>query len=139
LFLGFSYEFNSLKSSNELATAYDSIFNNPPNNFRMGVILLANYIPFIRDIPVETNLRFKNACAVISRESKKLVEKKYKEAENGKLENKDLLSLLINTNKTLPDEEKMTDEELKNQVIKKILIIYLLDYLFIFIYLPFFW
>jgi hypothetical protein len=30
-----------------------------------------------------------------------------------------LLSLLININKTLPDEEKMTDEELKNQVIKK--------------------
>jgi hypothetical protein len=67
-------------------------------------------------------VEFKNACAVISRVSKKLVEEKYKEAENGELKNKDLLSLLINTNKILPDEEKMTYEELKNQAIKKIFI-----------------
>ncbi|GBC20781.2 cytochrome P450 [Rhizophagus irregularis DAOM 181602=DAOM 197198] len=45
------------------------------------------YVPFIGDIPI---------------------------VENGVLKNKDLLSLLINTNKTLPDEETMTYEELKN-------------------------
>jgi hypothetical protein len=33
------------------------------------------------------NVKFKNACAVISRVSKKLVEEKYKEAENGELKN----------------------------------------------------
>ncbi|GBB88720.1 hypothetical protein RclHR1_01530008 [Rhizophagus clarus] len=113
---GFSYEFNSLTSSNELATAYDSILNFPPSTLRTGVILLSNYVPFIRDIPVGINLKFKNSCAVISRVSKRLVEEKYKKAENGELKDKDLLSLLINTNKILPDEEKMTDEELKNQI-----------------------
>jgi cytochrome P450 len=81
--------------------------------------LLSNYFPFIRNIPIEQNEKFRKACEVINRVSKKLVEEKYKEAENGGLKNKDLLSLLININKTLPDEEKMTDEELKNQVIKK--------------------
>ncbi|PKY39667.1 cytochrome P450 [Rhizophagus irregularis] len=120
--VGFSYEFNSLTSSNELAEAYDSVFNAPLNTLRVAVILLANYIPFIKDILIGTNVEFKNACAVISRVSKKLVEEKYKEAENGELKNKDLLSLLINTNKILPDEEKMTYEELKNQAIKKIFI-----------------
>ncbi|PKK77874.1 cytochrome P450 [Rhizophagus irregularis] len=118
--VGFSYEFNSLTSSNEIAEAYDSVFNAPLNTLRVAVILLANYIPFIKDILIGTNVEFKNACAVISRVSKKLVEEKYKEAENGELKNKDLLSLLINTNKILPDEEKMTYEELK--AIKKIFI-----------------
>ncbi|PKC13456.1 cytochrome P450 [Rhizophagus irregularis] len=117
--VGFSYEFNSLTSSNELA---DSVFNAPLNTLRVAVILIANYIPFIKDILIGTNVEFKNACAVISRVSKKLVEEKYKEAENGELKNKDLLSLLINTNKILPDEEIMTYEELKNQAIKKIFI-----------------
>ncbi|EXX65298.1 Dit2p [Rhizophagus irregularis DAOM 197198w] len=114
--VGFSYEFNSLTSSNELAEAYDSALNGPRSTFQTGVIMLSNYVPFIRDIPVGNNLKFKNACAVISRISKKLVEEKYKEAENGELKNKDLLSLLINTNKSLPDEEKMTFEELKYQI-----------------------
>ncbi|CAB4478298.1 unnamed protein product [Rhizophagus irregularis] len=117
--VGFSYEFNSLTSSNEIA---DSVFNAPLNTLRVAVILIANYIPFIKDILIGTNVEFKNACAVISRVSKKLVEEKYKEAENGELKNKDLLSLLINTNKILPDEEIMTYEELKNQAIKKIFI-----------------
>jgi cytochrome P450 len=87
--------------------------------------MLSNYIPFIRDIPINMNMKFKNARAVIERVSKELVEERYKEAENGELKNKDLLSLLINTNKTLPDEERMTDEELKNQAIKKIISVYL--------------
>ena len=81
--------------------------------------LLSNYVPSIREIPIEINKNFKHACAVIERVSKKLMEERYNEAENGDLKGKDLLSLLININKTLPIEEKMTDEELKYQVIKK--------------------
>ncbi|CAB4433313.1 unnamed protein product [Rhizophagus irregularis] len=51
--VGFSYEFNSLTSSNELAAAYDSALNAPRSTFQTGVIMLSNYVPFIRDIPVE--------------------------------------------------------------------------------------
>jgi hypothetical protein len=71
----------------------------------------------VREIPVEANKKFKNACAVTSRVSQELVEERYNEIKNGELKGKDLLSLLININNTLPTEEKMTDEELKYQVI----------------------
>ncbi|GBB94345.1 hypothetical protein RclHR1_02340002 [Rhizophagus clarus] len=50
--VGFSYEFNSLTSSNELAKAYDSVFNTPPSTLRTAVTLLSSYIPFMRDIPL---------------------------------------------------------------------------------------
>ncbi|GBB94361.1 hypothetical protein RclHR1_02340018 [Rhizophagus clarus] len=114
--VGFSYEFNSLTSSNELAEAYDSILNSPPSILRMTISLLANYVPFIREIPLDFNKKFKNACAVINRVSEKLVEEKYNEARNGELKSNDLLSLLIEINKTLPNEKKITDEELKYQI-----------------------
>jgi hypothetical protein len=61
-----------------------------------------------------------------------LVEEKCHEAKDNKLNEKDLLSLLINMNKTLPDEEKMTDDELKYQVIKKQVLYYKENYLYIF-------
>ncbi|RIA87211.1 cytochrome P450 [Glomus cerebriforme] len=114
--VGFNYEFNSLTSPNELAEAYDSLMNAPVTGSRIAMNLLSNYIPYVRKIPVEINRRFHHGCAIIDRVSKKLVEEKYNEAKNGELKGKDLLSLLININKTLPDEEKMTDDELKYQI-----------------------
>ncbi|GET00438.1 cytochrome P450 [Rhizophagus clarus] len=115
--VGFNYEFNSLTSSNELADAYASLFNNNSNPIlRLFISVLAGYIPFIRKIPIDVNKKFRNACTVINRVSKKLMEEKHNEAKNGELKGKDLLSLLININKTLPDEEKMTDDELQNQI-----------------------
>ncbi|CAB5322819.1 unnamed protein product [Rhizophagus irregularis] len=114
--VGFSYEFNSLTSSNELAAAYESVFNLPASNLRIAISLLANYVPLVRQIPVDINKKFKNACAIIERVSKKLIEEKYNEAKYGELKGKDLLSLLININKTLPDEEKINDTELKHQI-----------------------
>ncbi|PKC01432.1 cytochrome P450 [Rhizophagus irregularis] len=114
--VGFNYEFNSLTSQNELAIAYDSIFNNPVTTLRIVLNLLSNYVPSVREIPIEANKRFKNACATIDRVSKRLVEERYNEAKNGELKGKDLLSLLININNKLPAEEKMTDDELKYQI-----------------------
>ncbi|RIA97843.1 cytochrome P450 [Glomus cerebriforme] len=114
--VGFSYEFNSLTSPNELAEAYDSLMNAPNSNTRLVIGFLSNYIPFIRKIPIDINIKFKEGIATIDRVSKKLIKEKYNEAEKGELEGKDLLSLLININKTLPDEEKMTDDELKYQI-----------------------
>ena len=62
-----------------------------------------------------------------------MVEEKYRKDKNNELNGKDLLSLLINTNKTLPVEEKMTDDELKYQVIKPNIKI-VIKYIFILIY-----
>uniref|UniRef100_U9U106 Cytochrome P450 n=1 Tax=Rhizophagus irregularis (strain DAOM 181602 / DAOM 197198 / MUCL 43194) TaxID=747089 RepID=U9U106_RHIID len=114
--VGFSYEFNSLTSPNELAVAYDGVFNTTPDMLHATIIMLSSYISFVRHIPFGVNLRYKEACDVIHRESQKLIDAKYKEAESGDLKSKDLLSLLINNNKTLPEEEKLTYDELRNQI-----------------------
>ena len=47
------------------------------------------------------------------------MEEKYNDEKNNKLDGVDLLSRLISINNTLPIEEKMIDDELKNQVVKK--------------------
>ncbi|PKC09567.1 cytochrome P450 [Rhizophagus irregularis] len=117
IYLGFNYEFNSLTSSNELADAYAALFSNNTNSAaRFFISILSRYIPIVRNIPIDINRKFKNACAVIDRVSKKLMKEKNNEAKNGELKSKDLLSLLININKTLPIEEKLTDEELQYQI-----------------------
>ncbi|GBB91254.1 hypothetical protein RclHR1_18400003 [Rhizophagus clarus] len=114
--VGFNYEFNSLTSSNELTDAYDSLMNPPNAALRFFINYLSNYIPFIRNLPIDTNRKFNDACVIVDRVSKELIREKYKEAENGKLGGKDLISLLTSINKTLPVEEKMTDDELKYQI-----------------------
>ncbi|PKY47660.1 cytochrome P450 [Rhizophagus irregularis] len=113
--VGFNYEFNTLTSPNELAEAYNAIVI-PPTILHFMLGRLAYYFPMVRSIPIEINKNFVNACAVIDRESKNLVKRKLKEADIGELKGDDLLSVLININKTLPIEEKLTDEELKNQI-----------------------
>ena len=118
IYLGFNYEFNSLISPNELAEAYNSLSSTPKSLLYIGISRLSEYIPFIRNIPIDVNMKLKNACMVVDRVSKELIREKSNEAEKGELRGNDLLSLLININKTLPIEEKMTDEELKYQVIK---------------------
>ncbi|CAB4387303.1 unnamed protein product [Rhizophagus irregularis] len=110
----FNYEFNSLKSPNELADAYKTLIS-PPTILHIIYSRLSYYFPFIRSIPIKINKSFINACAVIERELKNLVKRKYKEAEIGELKD-DLLSVLIKLNKTLPIEEKLTNEELKYQI-----------------------
>ncbi|CAB4429412.1 unnamed protein product [Rhizophagus irregularis] len=112
--VGFNYEFNSLTSPNELADAYTILVT--PTNLGFIISKLSNYFPFIRSIPIEINRKFNNACAVVNRESEELIKRKLKEAETGELKGSDLLSVLININKTLPIEEKLTDNELKNQI-----------------------
>src|SRR5437764_10891806 len=79
--------------------------------------VLSNYVPFIRKIPVEPNQRFNRAVKVVKRVSKELVEERYYGAQNSKLNKNDLLSLLVDVNKTLPIEEKMGFDELASQVI----------------------
>ena len=106
-----------MTSPNELAEAYNSLAS-ARTILTVVIGRLSVYIPFIRNIPIDVNRRFKNASIVIDCVSKELIREKYNEAEKGELKGNDLLSLLININKTLPIEEKMTDEELKYQVIK---------------------
>uniref|UniRef100_U9SV23 Cytochrome P450 n=1 Tax=Rhizophagus irregularis (strain DAOM 181602 / DAOM 197198 / MUCL 43194) TaxID=747089 RepID=U9SV23_RHIID len=116
--VGFSYEFNSLTSKricNSIRWSFQC-HSRYVSRCHYAIIMFSSYFSSVGHIPIDVNLRYKEACVVIHCESKKLIDVKYKEAENGELKNKDLLSLLINNNKTLPDEEKLTYDELKNQI-----------------------
>ncbi|PKY21653.1 cytochrome P450 [Rhizophagus irregularis] len=113
---GFNYEFNSLTSSNELTEALNIFTNDSQPSLRLAISFLSAYVPFIRNVPIDINRKFRNACEIIDHMSKKLIEEKCKAAEIGELEGKDLLSHLININNSLPIEEKITDKELKYQV-----------------------
>ena len=114
--LGFNYEFNSLTSQNELAEAYNAVWGLNATSMGMTITVLSSYFPFVRSIPIPVNNRVNNGVKVIERVSENLIKEKEQEAKTNKLEGKDLLSLLININQSLPLEEKMTNEELKYQV-----------------------
>src|SRR5438045_2256886 len=88
--LGFSYEFNSLTSNNELAESYKMVFS-IENRRNVLLRLLSNYIPFFNKIPIKSNLRIKEASRVIDQVSNKLVTEKLDKAKLGELEGNDLL------------------------------------------------
>src|ERR1044071_7510299 len=108
---------NSLTSPSELAEAYNLLVNAKPTVIPITISILSGYIPSIRKLPLVVNKRFNNIRGVIERESGRLIEEKYHDDKNNKLNGNDLLSLLIGINKTLPIDEKLTDDELKYQVI----------------------
>jgi hypothetical protein len=107
-----------LTSSSELADAYANLLNFffSPTAFRIILRVLSGRFPFVRKIPTNDYERFNNACKVIERVSKQLIEEKFRKDKNNELNENDLLSIIIKTNKTLPVEEKMTDDELRYQV-----------------------
>ncbi len=101
-----------------MAEAYNSVMSNT-TTLSVMIGMLSHYVPILRKIPIAINKKYNNAREVTERESKRLIEEKYDDDKNDKLDGKDLLSLLININKTLPIEEKMTDDEMRYQVVKK--------------------
>ncbi|CAH1768003.1 8286_t:CDS:2, partial [Entrophospora sp. SA101] len=114
--VGFQYEFNSLSSENELATAYEELFN-PKLTFKNFLLMaISDKFKWIRSLPFEANLRLINAVKVTEKISLHLIKEKQKQAQLKKLEGKDLLSLLINSNQDLPPEEKISELELKHQI-----------------------
>ncbi|CAG8442169.1 10345_t:CDS:10 [Acaulospora morrowiae] len=115
--VGFDYSFNNLTSSNELATAYDEIFNYEPTPLNTALKILATFIPFVRKIPFSINLRLDRAIKVVEKRSMQVIQEKKNLASKGKLQGRDLMSLLININENeKEDAEKMTDLELQYQV-----------------------
>ena len=78
--------------------------------------IFALYVPFIRKIPIASNKIYNNARKVIEHESSRLMEEKYLDNKNNKANGNDLLFKLINVNKALSIEEKLTNDELRDQV-----------------------
>ncbi|CAG8650425.1 4225_t:CDS:2, partial [Acaulospora colombiana] len=111
--VGFNYQFNSLTTANELATAYDIIFH-PQNRGHLVIRQLSHIFPIFRRLPTQRNLQLKEASRIIRKVSANLVRDRLEESKRGELQGKDLLSMLIKINEK--EEEKMSFDELQNQI-----------------------
>lgn len=89
-----------------------------PQNRRSTLLrIMSNYIPFFNKLPIEFNIRTREASRIIDQVSNKLVTEKLDKAKLGELEGNDLLTILIRQNEqTAIKEDKMTEHELKNQI-----------------------
>ena len=85
----------------------------------LSISVMSVYFPFLRQIPISINKKYNYAREVIGRESIELINERYAQGEKNQLHGNDLLSLIIKINKDLPDEEKLTYDELRHQVVKK--------------------
>ncbi|CAG8499692.1 4047_t:CDS:2, partial [Racocetra fulgida] len=108
--LGFNYEFNSTTTDSELARAYRSALV-----FNPLLVFISDLFPVIRKIPYFN--RNKDSIKTIHNISEKLVT----EQKNSTVRGKDFLSLLIQANEKLPDDEKLTHHELVSQVMTLLL------------------
>ncbi|CAG8765479.1 38763_t:CDS:2, partial [Gigaspora margarita] len=107
--VGFNYEFNSTKTTTELADAYTTVVMRNPSQIYET---FEGFFPFIKNLPTTHNRRYNNAIKVIHNASAKLVDEK----KNATVLGKDLLSLLVKANEKLPIDEQLTHDELLSQV-----------------------
>ncbi|CAG8556378.1 3068_t:CDS:2, partial [Cetraspora pellucida] len=114
--VGFNYEINSLNSQSELANAYKDATTIDEAPYNLLIFLLSGYFPFVRKIPTNTNVRFMNAVKTVRRISEELVREREKKLAEGELKGKDLLTLIVTMNAALPDDEKMSNNEIKYQI-----------------------
>ncbi|CAG8709696.1 7468_t:CDS:2, partial [Racocetra persica] len=114
--VGFNYEINSLNSRSELANAYEKATITATSTLENLILLLSGYFPFVRKIPIGANVRFMNAVKTIRRISEELVREREDKLAEGELKGKDLLTLIITMNATLPNDEKVSNEEIKYQI-----------------------
>ncbi|KAJ7209491.1 cytochrome P450 [Mycena pura] len=122
---GFDYNFNSiLDETNELFAAYRDVFEvfiSQGSPFR---ILLSIYLPFVNELFADETVRTKRRSQeVIHRVAGRLIqEKKQKIAEGEKsgepYDEKDLLTLLLKSNaaQQLPREDRISDEDILNNI-----------------------
>ncbi|KAF0398681.1 cytochrome P450 [Gigaspora margarita] len=111
---GFNYEFNSTKTTTELAQAYQTaIMRNPSQVYET----IEGFFPFIKKLPTPNFKRHNDAIKVIQNASAKLVDEKKHVTVLGK----DLLSLLVKANENLPVNEQLTNNELLSQVMTLLL------------------
>ncbi|CAG8469541.1 8352_t:CDS:10 [Diversispora eburnea] len=110
--VGFNCQFNSLTSECELVSAYHMLLNSG----QKLIILLSNLFKIIHKLPIKHNYIIKEATKIIEKESSKLVNEGLERAKRGNLQGNDILSVLIKRNEEEKDNEKMSFDELKYQI-----------------------
>ncbi|KAJ7246433.1 cytochrome P450 [Mycena rebaudengoi] len=122
---GFDYNFNSVQDeTNELFIAYKDMFEVAISQSTMFRKLLSIYLPIINQLFPDTAVRTVQRCqAVIHRVAGRLIqEKKQKIVEGEKsgdsYNGKDLLTLLLksNTAADLPPEQRISDDDILNNI-----------------------
>ncbi|RIB11299.1 cytochrome P450 [Gigaspora rosea] len=107
--VGFNYEFNSITSDTELAKAYRTLFG---RNVSPLFVAFSNLLPFFMKLPITYNNQLYDSIKIINNISEKLIA----EQKNAPVRGKDLLSLLVKENESLPVYEQLTHEELVGQI-----------------------
>ncbi|CAJ0650557.1 5296_t:CDS:2 [Entrophospora sp. SA101] len=64
--VGFQYEFNSLSSENELAAAYDEIFNPKITFMNFLLMVISDKFKWIRYLPFEANIKLINSVKIMT-------------------------------------------------------------------------
>ncbi|CAG8661178.1 11405_t:CDS:2, partial [Diversispora eburnea] len=115
--VGFNYQFNSLTSESELASAYHMLIINNTGKLLNNIFgFLSNYFQMFHKLPLKYNYVIKEASKIIEKESSKLVNEGSEKAKQGNLQGNDILSVLIKKNEEEKDNEKMSFDELKYQI-----------------------
>ncbi|KAI0734311.1 cytochrome P450 [Fomitopsis betulina] len=122
---GFDYAFNSLDvhgKPNELNEAFDTVFRSGmagASLFR----LLKLFFPLLGYLPVSGTKEVRNAYRIMRKIGERLIGEKRETALHAKdwqgdRRQRDLLTLLIqgNTDPSIPDSERLTDEEILAQI-----------------------
>ncbi|CAG8840905.1 43483_t:CDS:2, partial [Gigaspora margarita] len=107
--IGFDLNFNSISSPSKLAQAYGTMSGSNLSPLYVGLI---DVFPFIRKIPFGINVEYYNAIDTINNISEKI----FVETKSNPGHKKTFISLLIQANENLPDNEKLSDQDLLNQV-----------------------
>ncbi|CAG8451840.1 99_t:CDS:2 [Ambispora gerdemannii] len=114
--IGFNYQLNALTGNDELANAYTMAFGTE-NKPHALYIILSNYFPIMRNIPIKANRDTQRASKIVDKVSMRLVKERQEAAIKGELEGNDLLTSLIKVNlQQSNEEEKMSDIELQQQI-----------------------
>lgn len=114
-----SVEFAGTDKHNKLSRGYLTIFT-PRTNSLWNVLTF--FFPILRKVPTRRNLEFWQALRWIKEESRAVVERGIERAEKDKKSNNILAVMIKETEESTG--ERMTVEELQNQVSKKSLYLY---------------
>ncbi|CAK5281479.1 unnamed protein product [Mycena citricolor] len=115
---GFDYNFNSMEDeSNELFIAYRDMFEIGLTRGSFIRTLLIIYLPFLNTIFPSRSTRTLERCrAVIHRVAGRLIQEKKAKIVEGELSGDEYESLKSNMSKSLSPEDRITDDDILNNI-----------------------
>jgi len=112
---GFDSEINSLTGTSRLAESLSALFDNKDSS---AFHSLSFIFPILRSLPLKINQEIEDATIEIEKITRKLVQDKFDQLKEGKLDSKDLISVLVKASygQEMDKSERMSFEEIRNQI-----------------------